>query len=219
MVRSGDIDKLPGKDAGTVFVAEMVDIDDVGRMSGLFTAHWEIEEGQRSIDGPEDVALDEALAWGRARSDAVLVQVGCGVDGFYSAGVRDMTYGGEDDDDPEPILPWPDEGLDIAPRPMQTALDGSEQIVLWRAHCRLNVQPEEWAQVVARLLENDLVVRVDKPTDPGGTVDLIVRGEGVTAVFIPLYRLIERTLVSVGVDPDKARVDMHMGSPDERVLD
>jgi hypothetical protein len=218
-MRRGNVDKLPGRNAGTVFVAEMFDIDDAGRMSGLFSAHWEIDDDRRSIDGPEDVTLDEALAWGRARSDAVLVQVGGGMDGFYSAGVRDLTYDGSDEDDPEPILPWPAQGLDIAARPIETALDGSEQVVLWRVHCRLGVQPAKWAQVVARLLVDDLVVRVDKPTDPEDTADLIVRGEGATAVFVPLYRLIERSLVDVGVNPDEVRFDLHMGSPDERVLD
>jgi hypothetical protein len=219
MKREVNIGKSPGRDAGTVFVAEMVEIDDAGRMSGLFSAHWEIEDERRSIDGPEDVTLEEALAWGRARSDAVLVQVGGGVDGFYSAGARDLTYDGSDEDDSEPILPWPDGGLKVAARPMQTALDGSEQIVLWRVHCKADIEDGQWAQVVVRLLADELVVRVDEPTDPEETADLIVRGEGATAVVLPLHTLIERNLVDVGLDPDEVCVHLHMGSPDERVLD
>lgn len=217
MKQGVDVDKVPSRDAGTVFVGEMFDIDDAGRMSGLFSAHWEIRDERRSIDGPEDVALEEALAWGRARSDAVLVQVGGGMDGFYSAGVRDLTYDGGEDD--EPILPWPAEGLDIAARPIQTALDGSQQIVLWRVHCEADIEDGQWTQVVARLLADDLVVRVEDPTDPEETADLIVRGEGATAVVIPLHALIERSLVGFGLDPDEVCVRLHMGSPDERVLD
>jgi hypothetical protein len=211
--------RMPGRDTGTVFVAELFDIDDSGRMSGLFGAHWESEDGRRSIDGPEDVALDEALAWGRARSDAVLVQVGGGTDGFYSAGARDLTYDGSDEDDPEPILPWPATGLDIAARPIRTALEGSEQIVLWRVHCDADIEHRHWNEVVARLLADELVVRVEDPADPEETADVIARGEGVTAVFVPLHRLIERSLVNVGLDPDDVCVRLHMGSPDERVLD
>ncbi|HYI80537.1 MAG TPA: hypothetical protein VEW67_06730 [Thermoleophilaceae bacterium] len=210
---------VSGRDSGQVFVAEQFDIDDSGRMSGLFSAHWESEDGRRSIDGPEDVALEEALAWGRARSDAVLVQVGGGEDGFYSAGIRDLTYDGSDEDQPEPIFPWPAEGLDIAARPVRTAVDGSEQIVLWRVHCEANVQHGQWAKVVTRLLADELVVRVEDPTDPRETADLIVRGRGATAVVLPLLRLIDRCLVDVGLDPDVVCVHLHVGSPDERVLD
>jgi hypothetical protein len=195
----------------------MFEIDDAGRMSGLFSAHWESDDGRRSIDGPEDVVLEEALAWGRARCDAVLVQVGGGMDGFYSAGARDLTYDGGDED--EPILPWPTEGLHIAARPLQTTLDGSEQIVLWRVHCAADIEDCQWTQVATRLLADDLVVGVEEPTDPDETADLIVRGAGATAVVFPLHALIERSLVDVGLDPDVVCARLHIGSPDERVLD
>ncbi len=215
--RGASVDQVPGRDAGRVFVGENFDVEDAGRMSGLFSAHWESEDGRRSIDGPEDVVLGEALAWGRARCDAVLVQVGGGMDGFYSAGARDLTYDGGDED--EPILPWPTEGLHIAARPLQTALDGSEQIVLWRVHCAADIEDGQWTRVATRLLADDLVVRVEEPTDPEETADLIVRGEGAMAVVFPLHALIERSLVDVGLDPDVVCARLHMGSPDERVLD
>ncbi len=118
-------------------MTETGDLDDVGRMSGLFAAHWESDDEDSSgcwfIEGPEDVSLEDALGWARERSNAILVQVGGG-EAFYSAGTTDLTYDGGDEDDPTPVLPWPDDGLEVAARPAETPLDGSEQIVLWRVH-------------------------------------------------------------------------------------
>jgi hypothetical protein len=207
------------REAGTVHIAELGDENDGGRLTGLFIAHWESDEGHALIEGPDGVSVDDAIAWGRERSDAVIVQVGYGYDGFYSAGDRDLTYDGSDEEDPVPILPWPAGGLRIAARPQQSALDGSEQDVLWRAHCRLQVDDDIWGVAAPRLLADDLVVRIEEPADPAHTADVIVHGPGVKAVFIALYRLIERTLLDLGVDRNRAHVDMRMGSPDERVFD
>jgi hypothetical protein len=69
---------------GTVFIAE--DIGDAPyELTGRFTAHWEASEGNEHRDGPQGVPVEEAIAWGRAQSDTVLVRRGV-EDIFYSAG-------------------------------------------------------------------------------------------------------------------------------------
>ncbi len=213
--------EVPDRDTGQAFVAETFDLDDAGRMSGLFAAHWESEDedpsGRWSIDGPEDVSLDDALSWARERSNAILVQVGGGA-AFYSAGTTDLTYDGGDEDDPVPVLPWPDGGLTIAARPVRTALDGSEQIVLWRVHVR-DVRRELWDRVAALLNADDLVVRVEEPSDPAQTADVIVRGNGSEAVFLPLFRLIERVLGDLGHEPYEVGFNLSMRSEDQRDVD
>lgn len=211
----------PGRDAGTAYIAEMFEVEDSGRMSGLFCAHWEIDadaaSGPRSVDGPEDVTLEAALAWARERSDAVLVQVGGG-EAFYSAGVTDLTYDGDDEDDPTPILSWPEEGLVVASRPVESALDGSEQIVLWRIHMR-DMPLDVWARVAELVAADDLVVRIEGPTDPAETADVIVRGGGMKTAFLPLYRLIERSLRELGFGADDVRFNLRMVSDDQRDVD
>jgi hypothetical protein len=210
---------MSDRGAGQAFVTETFDLEDNGRMSGLFAAHWESEDDSsgRWIEGPEDVPLEVALAWARGRSDAILVQVGGG-QAFYSAGTTDLTCDGGDEDDPVPVLLWPEDGLEVAARPVETPLDGREQIVLWRVHVG-RLKPHVWKPVATALLASPLVVRIEEPTDPNETADVIVRGDGVNAVFGPLWQLISDGLADLGVSSDQARFEFHMGSPDLRVVD
>ncbi len=213
--RSGGRGEL-GRDAGTVHIAETFDEEDVGRLTGLFVAHWESDDDPRSIEGPDGVTVEKAIEWGREHSDAVIVRVG---HRFYSAGAKDLTSDSGDEDDPDPILPWPEGGLTIAARPEQSALDGSEQVVLWRAHCRVAVDADTWAEAVPRLLADDLVVRVEEATEPGDTANIVVRGTGIKSTYMPLYGLIERTLLDLGIDGDAAVLDLRMESCDFRVFE
>jgi hypothetical protein len=85
--------------------------------TGLFSASWQDTETDRAEwfrEGPDDVPVEEAIAWGRSQADVVQVRVGDGDlggddDGYFSAGERH----------PYPEIPvWP-EGLTVSPRPYQ----------------------------------------------------------------------------------------------------
>lgn len=110
---------------GIAIVSEGVSAHDAGRYTGRFDAHWESHDGDQIKVGPRDVSVDEAIRWGRMHSDRVLVRLG-GEDGQqYSAGsvaVNDLG-----------TLKWPKEGLRIEARPEGATIDGSEQLVAWRA--------------------------------------------------------------------------------------
>ncbi len=57
---------------GTVYVDE--EEDEEHFLLGRFTCVW--DTGDTAQDGPADVALDDALAWGRDRADEVIVCLG-----------------------------------------------------------------------------------------------------------------------------------------------
>jgi hypothetical protein len=204
-------------EGGTAFVAELYDGYDIGRLSARFVVHWESADGQESVDGPEGVLAEEAIAWARERAGRVLVQVGHGGDGWYSAGEVDLTHDGSDDDG-GPIAEWPDGGLQLAARPVQSALDGSEQVVLWRIHCVLDLGARERRAVVAQLLDDDLIVRVEESRWPRRSLDVIVRSSGFHEVVPRLYRLLVRVLDERGHGPDLVR-RLQAESSDWRVLD
>jgi hypothetical protein len=71
---------------GTVFVSEDIDIDDIHVLTGLFSAHLE-GPGDEFLEGPEGVTAGEAIAWGRAHADVVLIRLGDS-DVHCSAGAR-----------------------------------------------------------------------------------------------------------------------------------
>jgi len=64
-------------------------------------------------DGPEDVSVEQAIAWGRSQADVVWVRVGNGDlggddGGYFSAGTRH----------PDPAIPmWPEHGTKVTERP------------------------------------------------------------------------------------------------------
>lgn len=53
--------------------------------SGRFSAHWEPTDTGRILNGPKDVPVEEAIEWGRARAELVIVTV-ADEEVFYSAG-------------------------------------------------------------------------------------------------------------------------------------
>ena len=85
---------------------------DVMCWTGLFSAHWEADDGQKFREGPDDVSIEEAIAWGHSQAGVLMVRVGDGdlggdADGYFSAGTRH----------PHPEIPvWPDD-LTVAARP------------------------------------------------------------------------------------------------------
>jgi hypothetical protein len=102
-----------------------LDPGDVLCWTGLFSTHWESDNGHEFRAGPDHVSVDEAIAWGRAQADVLLVRVGDGDlggddEGHFSAGARHA----------HPEMPvWP-EGLEVTARayrgPWRAWVDGFE---------------------------------------------------------------------------------------------
>jgi hypothetical protein len=98
-----------------------MDPEDASRFTGTFSVHWEAG-GREWEQGPEEVPVEEAIAWARRHAEVVQVRVGADEIPF-SAGDRQPA--GE-------VLPeWPAEGMVVRPRPIGTPHDGSEQVVDW----------------------------------------------------------------------------------------
>jgi hypothetical protein len=92
------------------------EFDHVGRLSALFSVHWESLDSNDDGDGPESVSVEEAIAWGREHAAYVFVTLGDSDHG-YTAGERDLNeLEGTDEVDNEPLLPWPT-GMSLRPRP------------------------------------------------------------------------------------------------------
>lgn len=169
---------------GYVLVTEMIDADDAGRFSGLFAAQWESDDETRSRMGPQDVSLDDAIAWGREQSDVVLVQVGGGEDGYYSAGKRS--------NDGTPLLP---RYLKVAARPRGAPLDGSEQVVPWVAMVDLVADPSTAQQLVNHLRRDTRIETVDQSAH-GIKVSLEIglRATGTRAASRAVWRALDAAL-------------------------
>jgi hypothetical protein len=155
---------------GLAFVTEMCELEDASRYSGLFAARWESDDGTKLRDGPEDVPVDEALAWAREQAPIVIVQVGGGEDGMYSAGTSELLEDG--------VQPWPVEGLVIAERPEGSALDGSEQSVE-AAYVRLRVSEEQEGRICDRLRADPRVAGVEQSDTREFSFALVVCGSGL----------------------------------------
>src|SRR4051794_4818275 len=80
------------KRRGTVFIAE--DCDET-YLTGVFRASWQTQRSE--LESVEGLSVEQALAWGRARSDRVQIRLGIG--DYYWAGER----AGPDD-----VAPWPE---------------------------------------------------------------------------------------------------------------
>jgi hypothetical protein len=143
------------RDGRIAFVGEQFEVEDAFRFSGRFDVHWEALEGEGHGDGPQGVAVDEAIAWGRQHARFVSVLVGAS-DTQYSAGELDLSDLGERDDQRYPS--WPAEGMLIRARPMGAPRDGSVQEVDWLIEARAAKVPEHGEDELARLraaLESD----------------------------------------------------------------
>lgn len=105
---------------GIVYVAELIDANDPGRLTARFAAHWELLSGEAWRVGPEGVTVEEALAWARRNADIVLIRLG-GDDRFYSAGNERQSD----------LEQWPEEGMVIPPRPTGTRPDETQRTRGW----------------------------------------------------------------------------------------
>lgn len=88
---------------GEVFIAPVAPVPD-GRMIdpdvGRFEASWQLDD-KGEVENIELDGAEAAIAWGRKRSDIVLIRLAHSGDCFFSAGVRNA---GDDDD---PLPEWP----------------------------------------------------------------------------------------------------------------
>ena len=94
--------RAPRGRAGTVFIAEQEDAVFTGSQhdhyfTGRFGGY--LDKGDRVWDSFDGLALEEALAWARARADRIVVRVGHGL--RYAIGFA-----------PDSALPWPADGLE-----------------------------------------------------------------------------------------------------------
>ena len=109
------------------YIGEDSDPEDFGRAAAVFDAHVEKAAGG-FVQGPEEVSLDEALAWARARAPRVLVILDGGPaeapeQTLFSAGTELIEEDG--------IQPWPQGGIEVRPRPVGTRADGADQTRDW----------------------------------------------------------------------------------------
>jgi hypothetical protein len=187
---------------GIVFVTELPDSDDTGRFSGEFAAHWESDDGAHSEMGPVGATVEEGIVWGRTRSDVVLVQVGGGDDGNYSAGKREVSDG--------ETRPWPPAGINVAARPEKSALDGSEQIVKWSIKARIDLGAAVRDTIILNLNNDDRVVETHGIKDADNQIELILLANGATAAMTMAWRVISAAIDDAAslADRDNARLDL-----------
>jgi hypothetical protein len=175
----------------TGFVSELPDDRESCRASGLFAAHWESNADRGSWGpGPDGVPVAEAIEWARRHATRVSVLFGDG-ETLYSAGEEDFP----DDDLPR----WPEEGMVVRARPIDTPLDGSVQEIPWQVVGHVNASAELDDEAVARLrttLEgDDRVLAVSVET--GGDETLVhcqVRARGMSTAVLVADGLIEDAL-------------------------
>lgn len=146
------------------WVGELPDSSDTGRWSARFAAHW--EEGSAHREGPDGVALEEALRWAREQAAVVYVSIG-GDELLHSAG----SFHPDDS-----LRRWPDEGIPVRPRPDGTPYDGSQQSRRWevRVHAMAEGTTAQIADQLRSALESDARVATAE-TAVAGTGELAAR--------------------------------------------
>ncbi len=142
--------------SGTVHIGEDFDLEDFSMWSGRWSAYWEARAGNSSPrEGPQGVSASEAIAWGRAQADVVLIRPGDSIQ-HYSAGHRHPE--GED-------LPvWP-EGKELERRrdPHHAYLDrpADSPPILWRVRYSFSLAITELSRFAAQYrlgLERDAAI-------------------------------------------------------------
>src|SRR3954447_20592399 len=109
------------------YIGEDSDPEDFGRAAAVFDAHVEKAAGG-FVQGPEDVSLDEALAWARARAPRVLVILSGGP---APAPEQTLFSAGTELIEEEGVYPFPQSRIEVRPRPVGTRADGVDQVRDW----------------------------------------------------------------------------------------
>ena len=198
---------------GTSFVGENFEEDEGGRAAATFDVHWEAGDGEESKHGPTAASIEEAIAWGREQASVVIVLLLD--DTMYSAG--DLPAQGEEG----PLSPWPDDGLVIRPRPIDSPLDGSVQEVSWPFTGRLRqagiteeVRQAIEAQVRAddRVDSFELIPRRQAIRKREWEVRLALTARGTTTAILAADALISRAVAEAlpGEHPDADTVALEL---------
>jgi hypothetical protein len=171
-------------------VAEDFDPEDGGRLTGLFSAHWESDTGEDWGKGPEGVSAEEAIDW--ARRHAIRVSVLLFDDStIYSAGEA-----------PDPDLPpWP-EGMVLRPRPMGAPRDGSVQEIPWCLECKIDpardTTEHEQARLRAAIAADARVTHVESVVRRRHLiVNLDISARGSSTACIGAHKLVSSALAVV----------------------
>jgi hypothetical protein len=170
-----------GARPGVVFVGELTALDDASRYSGRFAAHWESLDGASHEMGPVDVSAEEAIAWGRSRADEVLVRIDGEME--YSAGAKAVTD----------LPAWPDEGVLVRERPMQSKLDGSEQQVAWLVVVDVDLRGD-YSDLVAKVASDPRVDDVIQSPPERGQFEVVVTATGVESAVDACLHIMSRSL-------------------------
>lgn len=131
---------------GTVWIAEEIDSEESFLLTGRFSGH--LERDNRLVEEFDDLSVDDALSWGRARADVVMLRTG--TSDYYSAGARNP--------DPGELPAWTPGAVQLDRRrvPGFEALDNTEADapVLWDVRIRVDlsgaVDPRRFHDAVRR---------------------------------------------------------------------
>ncbi|HST39330.1 MAG TPA: hypothetical protein VLK58_07465 [Conexibacter sp.] len=159
---------------------------DGSRFDGRFAVRLDPADAA-SADPPNDLSLEDALAWARRHADVVYLQVNGAT---YSAGRR------------HPVSERPRwvDGTTVEPRPLGTAIDGSQQERSWplELQVRTDIAPAAAAALLQQLGAADVVV---EPADQGMlAISCTVRGSAAGDVLDAASEEIESAFLAV--DPD-----------------
>jgi hypothetical protein len=176
------------------FVAEDFDFEEGGRLTGLFSAHWESDTDDRSGPGPEGVPVEEAIEWARRHAARVSVLL-YDDETMYSAG--EVPY--------SDLPPWPEGGMVLRPRPMGAPRDGSVQEIPWRVKCVVALAhvaaEEEQAQLRAAITADARVTHVESTVRGRRLiVELDCTARGSSAACIGAHKLVSAALAVVPPD-------------------
>lgn len=184
---------MRGQGQGIVYVAELIDQEDPGRLTGRFGAHWESEDGRSWRPGPEGVPVTEAIAWARRQAQVVLVRLGMN-DPPYSAGERE----------PHDLSceRWPERGMVVRPRPLGVGPEGDRQLVPWsvRGLVRLPRPADDGTarRVEEALSEADAIDRASvEATASALAVECELQAEGMSHAAVRTDALVEEAVLKV----------------------
>jgi hypothetical protein len=112
-----------------VFVEESEDLE-TERLLGRFNARFE-RAWRRTTDAAEDLAIDEAIAWGKARAGLVLVRFGRRVEIWSAGATPHWSYPPWPPPDLPPLVPRP------IPRDDWRSVGGAGSQLMWAVTIRL----------------------------------------------------------------------------------
>lgn len=158
---------------GTVWIAEDIDPEDPMLLTGRFSGY--LDRDDRAEEEFDDLTADDAIAWGRARADVVLIR----------AGDTDYFCAGEINPDPEEVGLWPPAGIRLERRrfPGFEALDrlASDPPVLWEVRVQARAPANLMREADLRGFHDSLkaqpaarAVRAPAPGYPPGSAAFLV---------------------------------------------